>query len=34
VPTIVEFRDALPQTSLGKIEKRMLREEVTGRAVR
>lgn len=28
VPTIIEFRDALPQTSVGKIEKKALRAEV------
>lgn len=27
VPTVIEFRDALPMTSIGKIEKRRLREE-------
>ncbi len=29
VPTIVEFRDSLPLTSVGKVEKKVLRAEVT-----
>jgi crotonobetaine/carnitine-CoA ligase len=29
IPTIVEFRAELPMTSIGKVEKRRLREEVT-----
>jgi carnitine-CoA ligase len=32
VPTIVDIRDALPKTSIGKIEKRRLREESEGLA--
>lgn len=32
VPTIIEFRDALPKTSVGKIEKKLLRAELTGGA--
>jgi crotonobetaine/carnitine-CoA ligase len=31
VPTIIEFRDVLPQTSIGKIEKKQLRAEVAER---
>jgi crotonobetaine/carnitine-CoA ligase len=27
VPTVIEFREALPMTSIGKVEKRRLREE-------
>jgi carnitine-CoA ligase len=30
VPTIVEFRDALPETSIGKVEKKKLRSVVLG----
>ena len=30
VPTIVEFRESLPMTSLGKIEKKLLREPFPG----
>lgn len=28
VPTVVEFRESLPKTSVGKIEKKLLREDV------
>lgn len=34
VPTIIEFRSALPQTSIGKIEKKALRAEVAARLPR
>jgi crotonobetaine/carnitine-CoA ligase len=32
VPTIIEFRDELPQTSIGKVEKKRLRAEVAERS--
>ena len=31
VPQVVEFRDALPRTSVGKIQKHVLRDELAGR---
>ena len=34
VPTVLEIRDALPKTSIGKIEKKLLREEPAAEALR
>jgi crotonobetaine/carnitine-CoA ligase len=32
VPTIIEFRESLPKTSIGKVEKKVLRAEEAERA--